>query len=72
MLAVSSLATYGILLAGFSLTKISPSSPFGDDFYPIEFQEQPLKGQLEAKHILFKCNYYITLFIKYGRSTTKR
>ena len=40
------------------------------DFYPVEFQEHPLKGQLEAKHILFKCKYYITLFIKYGRSTT--
>ena len=42
------------------------------EFYPIEFQEHFLKGQLEAKHILFKCKYYITLFIKYGRSTTNR
>lgn len=71
MLAVSSLATYGILLAGFFHIKISPSFVWTKDFYPIEFQEHLLKGQLEAKHILFKCKYYITLFIKYERSTTR-
>ena len=57
MLAVSSLATYGILLAGFPG---SPSFLWINEFFPIEFQEH-LKGKLEAKHILFKSKYYITL-----------
>jgi hypothetical protein len=44
MLAVSSLSTYGILLAGFYYA-FSPDQPLG------EFQENLLKvRQLEAKH----------------------
>ena len=39
---------------------------------PIEFQERLFKGQLEAKHILFKCKDHISLFVKYERSTTNR
>lgn len=72
MLAVSSLATYGILLAGFLHLKNSSSFVWTKEFLPIEFQEQPLKGKLEAKHILLKCKDYIPLFIKYLRSTTNR
>jgi hypothetical protein len=46
MLAVSSLATYGILLAGFLHLKNSPSFVWTKEFYPIEFQEHLLKVQL--------------------------
>lgn len=52
MLAVSSLSTYGILLAGFSNTKIK-SPPLFIKFGLIlgEFQEKLQKiSQLEAKH----------------------
>lgn len=72
LLAVSSLATYGILLAGFPHLKFSPSFMWIKEIFPIEFQEHLLKGQLEAKYILFKCKDYISLFIKYKRSTTNR
>ena len=72
LLAVSSLATYGILLAGFLLLKNSPSFMWIKELSPIEFQERLFKGQLEAKHILFKCKDHISLFVKYERSTTNR
>lgn len=62
MLAVSSLATYGILLAGFYFTK-SPSIVQTIDYNPIEFQEKFLMSELEAKQ---------ALFIKHERSTTSR
>ena len=50
MLAVSSLATYGILLAGFYSLKRSPSFVRTND-NPIEFQEKLIISQLEAKLI---------------------
>jgi group I intron endonuclease len=65
MLAVSSLATYGILLAGFYYLK-SPSFVRTNDYKPIEFQEKLIISQLEAKHALFVNS------LKYGRSTTRR
>ena len=86
MLAVSSLATYGILLAGFFY--LSPSFVQIIDYNPIEFQEKLLISQLEAKHTLFaykifilQCIYYLlnariysvnSFFRKYVRSTTSR
>ena len=59
MLAVSSLATYGILLAGL---KSSPPliKIIGDKLS--EFQEILFVSKLEAKHI----------YLKYVRSTTSR
>lgn len=59
MLAVSSLSTYGILLAGL---KISPTimKIIGDKLS--EFQEILIVSKLEAKHI----------YLKYVRSTTSR
>jgi len=67
MLAVSSLATYGILLAGFYFLK-SPSFVETNENNPIEFQEKLIISQLEAKHIFF----IKSLVLKYGRSTTSR
>ena len=68
MLAVSSLATYGILLAGFYYFK-SPSFVETNEHKPIEFQEKLNNiSQLEAKPTL----YINSLFLKYERSTTSR
>ena len=66
MLAVSSLATYGILLAGFYFIK-SPLFVQTNKYNPIEFQENLNMRQLEAKPTL-----YINLSLKYERSTTSR
>lgn len=66
MLAVSSLATYGILLAGFYFFK-SPSSVWTEEYNPIEFQENLKMRQLEAKPTLFTNSS-----LKYERSTTSR
>lgn len=66
MLAVSSLATYGILLAGFYYFK-SPSFVWTNENKPIEFQEKlAFVSQFEAKHTLNVNS------LKYGRSTTRR
>ena len=68
MLAVSSLATYGILLAGFYYFK-SPSFVETNEHKPIEFQEKLNNiSQLEAKPTL----YINSLFLKYERPTTSR
>ena len=48
MLAVSSLATYGILLAGLV---ISPTLPWGSCWKSGEFRERLTLSQLEAKHV---------------------
>src|SRR6202000_267365 len=55
MLAVSSLATYGILLAGLYQYKKSPSFMKINEIKPNEFQEKLIfiLSQLEAKHVLF-------------------
>jgi NADH dehydrogenase/GIY-YIG catalytic domain len=66
MLAVSSLATYGILLAGFYFIK-SPLFVQTNKYNPIEFQENLNMRQLEAKPTL-----YTNLSLKYERSTTSR
>lgn len=66
MLAVSSLATYGILLAGFYFIK-SPLFVETNKYNPIEFQENLNMRQLEAKPTL-----YANLSLKYERSTTSR
>jgi NADH-ubiquinone oxidoreductase chain 1 len=47
MLAMSSLATYGILLAGLV---ISPTLPWGSCCKSGEFRERLTLSQLEAKH----------------------
>lgn len=70
MLAVSSLATYGILLAGF--TKNSPFYCVNNKFLTYWISRILFKSKLEAKHIFLKCKYYITLYIKYERTTTNR
>lgn len=64
-LAVSSLATYGILLAGFYSLK-SPSFVRTNNYKPIEFQEKLIISQLEAKYAL------LVNSLKYRRSTTRR
>jgi|HigsolmetaGSP11D_1036233.scaffolds.fasta_scaffold05338_2 hypothetical protein len=66
MLAVSSLATYGILLAGFYFFK-SPFSIRMLKYNPIEFQENLNIRQLEAKPTLFTNSC-----LKYERSTTSK
>lgn len=66
MLAVSSLATYGILLAGFYFIK-SLLFVETNKYNPIEFQENLNMRQLEAKPTL-----YANLSLKYERSTTSR
>ncbi len=65
MLAVSSLATYGILLAGFYYLK-SPLFVRTNNYKPIEFQEKLIISQLEAKYAL------LVNSLKYRRSTTRR
>ena len=68
MLAVSSLATYGILLAGFYYFK-SPSFVKTNGHKPIELQEKLNNiSQLEAKPTL----HINSLFLKYERPTTSR
>ncbi len=68
MLAVSALATYGILLAGFHHLTKSPAIVKTIDYKPIEFQEKLLRSQLEAKHAF----YATQKAKKHERSTTSK
>jgi hypothetical protein len=83
MLAVSSLSTYGILLAGLN---ISPSSSWDVEKKLGEFQERLTLSQFEANHRLIFLVYLVIIrcirvyllinkvssWFKYERSTTSR
>ena len=71
LLSVSSLATYGILLAGFYYFK-SPPFVETSEYNPIEFQEKLNTCQLEAKHTLKTSAVYSAGLLKSERSTTSR